>query len=56
MAKGKKKVRQVPRFRSEDEERAFWSKHDSTEYVDWKAARRLKLPPLKPSTAARVTG
>ena len=48
--KGKKTAR-LPRFRSEDEERAFWSKHDSSEYVDWKAGRRLTLPRLKPSTA-----
>lgn len=47
----KKKAKQVPRFRNEDEERAFWSKHDSTDYVDWKAARRLRLPRLKLSTA-----
>ena len=51
-AKGRKKrARRAPRFRTENEERAFWSKHDSTEYVDWKAARRLRLPRLKPSTA-----
>ena len=48
--KGKKAAR-LPRFRSEDEERAFWSKHDSSDYVDWKAGRRLTLPRLKPSTA-----
>lgn len=36
-------------FRSEDEERAFWSAHDSTEQVDWRQARRVDLPHLKPS-------
>ena len=40
-----------PRFRTEDAERRFWSKHDSTDYVDWKAARHMTLPRLKPSTA-----
>lgn len=25
-------------FKSEDEEREFWSSHDSTEYVDWSKA------------------
>ena len=45
-----KTARQPPRFRTEDDERAFWSKHDSTDYVDWKGARRLTLPRLKPST------
>ena len=46
-----KQARRPPSFRTEDEERAFWSKHDSTDYVDWKAGRRLALPRLKPSTA-----
>ena len=41
--------KKVPKFKSEDEEREFWSKHDSTEYVDWKQARKKTLPNLKPS-------
>ena len=41
--------KQLPKFRSESEERAFWAKHDSTEYVDWSKAERLILPNLKPS-------
>lgn len=28
----------LPQFRSEDEERAFWSEHDSTDYLDWRMA------------------
>ena len=43
-------IKKVPRFSSEDEERAFWAKHDSSEYVDWGKAKRVKLPNLKPST------
>ena len=39
----------VPDFTSEDEERAFWTTHDSTEYIDWSAADRVKLPNLKPT-------
>ena len=39
----------IPEFQSEDQERAFWSKHDSTEFVDWSQATRQKLPKLKPS-------
>ena len=39
-----------PEFKSESEERAFWETHDSTEYVDWAAARKVNLPNLKPST------
>ena len=41
--------KRVPKFRSEDEEREFWATHDSTEYVDWKKAKRAVLSELKPS-------
>jgi len=41
--------KRLPKFPSEDREREFWAKHDSTEYVDWKKAERLALPHLKPS-------
>ena len=41
--------KKIPRFRTEAEERKFWSKHDSTEYVDWKKGKRTILPNLKPS-------
>ncbi len=37
------------RFKSEEEEREFWSEHDSTELVDWTKAERVTLPDLKPS-------
>ena len=40
----------VPKFKSEDDEREFWSDHDSTEYVDWSRARSGIFPNLKPST------
>ena len=41
--------KKIPKFRSEHEEREFWSKADSTDYVDWDDANRLVLPRLKPS-------
>jgi len=44
-----KKLEKVPKHRSEDKEREFWSEADSTEYVDWDKARPLVLPNLKPS-------
>ena len=44
------KVRKTPEFKSEAEERAFWESHDSTEYIDWKQAKRAQFPNLKPST------
>ena len=40
----------VPKFRSEAAERKFWASHDSTDYVDWREARRATLPNLKPSS------
>jgi CopG antitoxin of type II toxin-antitoxin system len=40
----------LPKFRSEDAEREFWAKHDSTEFIDWPKAKRVILPDLKPSS------
>jgi predicted DNA binding CopG/RHH family protein len=47
MSKGVKKA--LPKFRDENEERAFWAAQDSTEYIDWSKAERVALPNLKPS-------
>ena len=47
-----RKLKPVPRFRTEAEERKFWETHDSTDYVDWSKAERVRFPNLKPSTAA----
>jgi predicted DNA binding CopG/RHH family protein len=46
------KLKTVPRFRTEAEERRFWETHDSTDFVDWSKAERVRLPNLKPSTTA----
>jgi predicted DNA binding CopG/RHH family protein len=45
-----KKLKKVPRFKSESEEIEFWATHDSTEYVDYSKAKRALFPNLKPST------
>ena len=42
----------IPEFKNEDEERAFWSRHDSSEYLNWRSAERVIFPNLKPSTRA----
>lgn len=47
-----KKLKAVPRFTSEAQERKFWETHDSTEYVDWSKAKRARFANLKPSTTA----
>ena len=46
----KKKLKKVPKFNRDEEERKFWSKADSTEYIDWSKAEITHLPKLKPST------
>ena len=43
-------MKKIPKFTSENEEREFWSKADSTEYLDWNKAKNIVLPNLKPST------
>ncbi len=43
----KKKLKTIPHFNSEKEERQFWLTHDSTEYVDYSNARRVSFPNLK---------
>lgn len=45
-------AKDIPVFADEDEERAFWRDHDSTEYIDWDTAESVVLPKLKPSTKA----
>ena len=47
-----KKLKPLPKFRSEAEERRFWETHDSSDYVDWSKAERVRLPNLKPSTTS----
>ncbi len=44
------KKQTVPKFNSEERERAFWADHDSTDYVDWSSAKKVVFPQLKPST------
>lgn len=42
--------RPIPRFASEDRERAFWSKRDSSSHIDWSKAEKVNLSNLRPST------
>ena len=41
--------KKVPKFKNKDEERAFWTTYDSTEFIDWRKAKSTLLPKLKPS-------
>ena len=47
-----KKLKSIPKFQSEAEERRFWETHDSSDYIDWAKAERVRFPNLKPSTIA----
>ena len=40
----------IPEFQNEDEEREFWAKQDSSDYLDWGQAERVVFPKLKPAT------
>jgi len=42
-------MKKIPEFENEDKERQFWSKSDSTEYIDWKKAKKVVFTDLKPS-------
>ncbi|MCC7361172.1 MAG: BrnA antitoxin family protein [Anaerolineales bacterium] len=50
MPKPKKVARKIPKFETEDQEREFWAKADSTEYVNWGQARQVQLTSLRPTT------
>lgn len=45
-----KKLKKIPKFNSEKEEREFWQTHSSIDYVDWSKAKLASFPNLKPST------
>ena len=44
------KLKNIPNFDNEDEEREFWSKEDSTKYLDWRKSKPIYFSKLKPST------
>ncbi len=44
------KPKKIPKFKNEDEERKFWARQDSTEYIDWKKGKPVSFSKLKPST------
>ena len=46
----KKKLKPIPAFKDEDQERDFWATADTSEYFDWSKPIELDLSELKPST------
>ncbi len=47
-----KTLKPVPVFTHEADERHFWETHDSTRYLDWSQAARVRMPNLKPTSTA----
>ena len=45
-------MKKIPEFKTESEEREFWEKNDSSDYLDWKKAEQVVFPSLKPTTKA----
>ena len=43
----KNKLKPIPIFKNDDEERDFWAKADTSEYFDWSKARRVVFPNLQ---------
>ena len=46
----KKKLKDIPIFKNEEEERKFWANADSSDYLNWKDGEISSFPKLKPST------
>lgn len=46
----KKGYKEVPVFQNEEQEREFWSTHDTADYFDLNEAREAVFPNLKPTT------
>ena len=46
----KKRLKPIPKFANEDDERRFWEQNDSSEYLDWSQAQQVVMPKLKPTT------
>lgn len=41
------KIKPIPKFKNEDEERDFWDTHDTTDYFDMSHEVKLDLSKLK---------
>ena len=46
----KKRLKAIPKFANEEEERKFWEQNDSSDYLDWNEAQPVVMPNLKPTT------
>lgn len=39
----------IPQFENEEQEAKFWAENNSTDYIDWNKAKKVKFPNLKPT-------
>ena len=46
----KKKLKDIPNFKNDDDERNFWASEDSSDYLDWDDSEVAVFPKLKPTT------
>jgi CopG antitoxin of type II toxin-antitoxin system len=44
---GRKSLKPIPKFESEDEEQEYWASHDSTEHIPWQRAKPTSFPDLE---------
>lgn len=44
------KIKKMPRFKNEDEEREFWDTHEALDYFDTSEEVKFDLSELRPST------
>jgi len=44
-----KTLKTIPNFTSPEEEKAFWEVHDSSEFMDWSEAKKVRFPKLQKS-------
>ncbi len=45
-----KKLKNIPKFKNEKEEREFWANNDSSDFIDWGKSKLTAFPNLRPST------
>ncbi len=45
-----KKLKNIPIFKNEEEEREFWANNDSSDFIDWNNSKLVPFPKLRPST------
>ncbi len=41
--------KQLPELRSQQDERKFWAKNDSTDFINWESGQKRRFPKLKPT-------